>query len=65
MAITLTSSNRNGEIGFLSNIRRMKVGMIRSRRKLLLVGYSLELNRCALVHCAFCLVCSGALSLNV
>ena len=37
-AITLTRSNPQGEIGFLSGIRRMNVGMARARRKLLLVG---------------------------
>ncbi len=40
IAITLTRSNPQGEIGFLSNIRRMNVGMTRARRKLLLVGDS-------------------------
>ncbi len=40
IAITLTRSNRQGEIGFLSDIRRMNVGMTRARRKLLLVGDS-------------------------
>jgi ATP-dependent RNA/DNA helicase IGHMBP2 len=38
IAITLTRSNPQGEIGFLSGIRRMNVGMTRARRKLLLVG---------------------------
>jgi ATP-dependent RNA/DNA helicase IGHMBP2 len=37
-AITFTRSNPQGEIGFLSNIRSMNVGMTRARRKLLLVG---------------------------
>ena len=37
---TLTRSNPQGEIGFLSDIRRMNVGMTRARRKLLLVGDS-------------------------
>jgi superfamily I DNA and/or RNA helicase len=37
MAITLTRSNAQGEIGFLSDIRRMNVGMTRARRKLLLL----------------------------
>jgi superfamily I DNA and/or RNA helicase len=32
----LTRSNPQGEIGFLSDIRRMNVGMTRARRKLLL-----------------------------
>jgi len=36
----LTRSNPQGEIGFLSDIRRMNVGMTRARRKLLLVGDS-------------------------
>ena len=40
IAITLTRSNPQGEIGFLFNIRRMNVGMTRARRKLLLVGDS-------------------------
>jgi superfamily I DNA and/or RNA helicase len=35
IAITLTRSNPQGEIGFLSDIRRMNVGMTRARRKLL------------------------------
>ena len=40
IAISLTRSNIHGEIGFLSDIRRMNVGMTRARRKLLLVGDS-------------------------
>ena len=40
IAITLTRSNPQGEIGFLSDIRRMNMGMTRARRKLLLVGDS-------------------------
>jgi superfamily I DNA and/or RNA helicase len=40
IAISLTRSNRNSEIGFLADIRRMNVGMTRARRKLLLVGDS-------------------------
>ena len=40
IAITLTRSNPQGEIGFLPDIRRMNVGMTRARRKLLLVGDS-------------------------
>jgi hypothetical protein len=45
IAITLTRSNLQGEIGFLSDIRRMNVGMIRARGKLLLVGDSSTLCR--------------------
>ena len=40
IAISLTRSNHVGDIGFLSDIRRMNVGMTRARRKLLLVGDS-------------------------
>ena len=40
IAITLTRSNPQGEIGFLSDFRRRNVGMTRARRKLLLVGDS-------------------------
>jgi superfamily I DNA and/or RNA helicase len=40
IAISLTRSNHAGDIGFLSDIRRMNVGMTRARRKLLLVGDS-------------------------
>ena len=45
IAITLTLSNPQGEIGFLSDIRRMNAGMTRARRKLLLVGDSSTLCR--------------------
>ena len=40
IAISLTRSNHQGEIGFLADLRRMNVGMTRARRKLLLVGDS-------------------------
>jgi ATP-dependent RNA/DNA helicase IGHMBP2 len=40
IAITLTRSNLQGEICFLSDTRRMNDGMTRARRKLLLVGDS-------------------------
>ena len=45
MAITLTRSNRQGEISFLADIRRMNVGMTSARRKLLLLGDSATLCR--------------------
>ena len=44
IAISLTRSNAYGDIGFLSDIRRMNVGMTRARRKLLLVGDSATLS---------------------
>ena len=44
IAISLTRSNNHGEIGFLSDVRRMNVGMTRARRKLLLVGDSSTLS---------------------
>jgi predicted DNA helicase len=44
IAISLTRSNASGDIGFLSDIRRMNVGMTRARRKLLLVGDSSTLS---------------------
>ncbi len=44
-AIPLTRSKPQGEIGFLSGIRRMNMGMTRARRKLLLVGDSSTLCR--------------------
>jgi ATP-dependent RNA/DNA helicase IGHMBP2 len=44
IAMSLTRSNRSGDIGFLSDIRRMNVGMTRARRKLLLVGDSSTLS---------------------
>ncbi len=45
IAITLTRSNPQGVICFLSDIRRMNVGMTRARHKLLLVGDSSTLCR--------------------
>jgi hypothetical protein len=45
IAITLTRSNPQGEIGFLSYIRQMNVCMTRARRTLLLVGDSFTLCR--------------------
>jgi ATP-dependent RNA/DNA helicase IGHMBP2 len=58
IAINLTRSNCKDEIGILSDIRRMSVGMNRARRKLMLVGDSSTLCR----HPFFCWVvgvCEG------
>ncbi|MBC7388340.1 MAG: AAA family ATPase, partial [Opitutaceae bacterium] len=38
--ISMTRSNANGEIGFLSDIRRMNVAMTRARKKLVVIGDS-------------------------
>jgi superfamily I DNA and/or RNA helicase len=40
MLISLTRSNERGEIGFLSDKRRMNVALTRAKRKLILVGDS-------------------------
>ena len=45
IAISLSRSHRQGNIGFLSDIRRMSVGMTRDCRRLLLVGDSATLSR--------------------
>ncbi|ADB39388.1 AAA domain-containing protein [Spirosoma linguale] len=41
--ISMTRSNAEGEIGFLSDIRRMNVAMTRARKKLVIVGDSATL----------------------
>ena len=38
VVISLVRSNAGGEIGFLSDIRRMNVAKTRARRKLLMIG---------------------------
>jgi ATP-dependent RNA/DNA helicase IGHMBP2 len=38
--ISMTRSNSEGEIGFLSDIRRMNVAMTRARKKLIVIGDS-------------------------
>lgn len=43
--ISMVRSNQAGEIGFLSDIRRMNVAMTRARKKLVIVGDSATLTR--------------------
>jgi superfamily I DNA and/or RNA helicase len=40
VVISLVRSNASGEIGFLSDVRRMNVAMTRARRKLIIIGDS-------------------------
>ncbi len=43
--ISMTRSNTEGTIGFLSDIRRMNVAMTRARKKLVIIGDSATLSR--------------------
>lgn len=43
--ISMTRSNNEGNIGFLSDIRRMNVAMTRARKKLVVIGDSATLSR--------------------
>ncbi len=43
VVISLVRSNREGEIGFLADVRRMNVALTRARRKLLVIGDSATL----------------------
>ncbi len=43
--ISMTRSNINGEIGFLSDTRRMNVAMTRARKKLVVIGDSATLSQ--------------------
>ena len=43
VVISLVRSNREGEIGFLGDTRRMNVALTRARRKLIVVGDSATL----------------------
>jgi ATP-dependent RNA/DNA helicase IGHMBP2 len=45
--ISLTRSNAEGSIGFLSDIRRMNVAMTRAKKKLVVIGDSATLSRSA------------------
>ncbi len=44
VVISLVRSNPRGEIGFLSNVRRMNVALTRARRKLIVIGDSATLS---------------------
>jgi ATP-dependent RNA/DNA helicase IGHMBP2 len=43
IVISLVRSNREGEIGFLADTRRMNVALTRARRKLIVIGDSATL----------------------
>ncbi len=43
VVLSLVRSNREGEVGFLADVRRMNVALTRARRKLLVVGDSATL----------------------
>jgi superfamily I DNA and/or RNA helicase len=43
--ISMTRSNSDNKIGFLSDIRRMNVAMTRARKKLVVIGDSATLSR--------------------
>ena len=43
VVISLVRSNRQGEIGFLADTRRMNVALTRARRKLIVIGDSATL----------------------
>ena len=45
IVISLVRSNAEGEIGFMSDVRRMNVALTRARRKLIVVGDSATLSR--------------------
>src|SRR5690606_24206856 len=42
--LSMTRSNEDGEIGFLSDLRRMNVAMTRARKKLVVIGDSATLS---------------------
>jgi ATP-dependent RNA/DNA helicase IGHMBP2 len=44
VVISLVRSNPRGEIGFLSDVRRMNVALTRARRKLIVIGDSATLS---------------------
>jgi ATP-dependent RNA/DNA helicase IGHMBP2 len=50
VCISMTRSNADSRIGFLSEIRRMNVAMTRARKKLIIVGDSATLSQLAFYH---------------
>jgi len=48
--ISMTRSNADNRIGFLSEIRRMNVAMTRARKKLIVIGDSATLSQLAFYH---------------
>ncbi len=44
MIVSLVRSNREGQLGFLTDTRRMNVAMTRARRKLIVIGDSATLS---------------------
>jgi superfamily I DNA and/or RNA helicase len=45
VVISLVRSNSHGEVGFLSDTRRMNVAMTRAKRKLIVIGDGATLGR--------------------
>src|SRR5207302_5761912 len=43
VVLSLVRSNREGDVGFLADVRRMNVALTRARRKLLVIGDSATL----------------------
>src|SRR5204863_9512743 len=44
VVLSLVRSNREGEVGFLADVRRINVALTRARRKLIIIGDSATLS---------------------